>query len=69
MKSVSKPPTKSRKLQIRRFHPDDEPAVISLWQRCNLIRTWNDPSKDIRRKLRIRPDLFLVGLQNGEIIA
>ncbi|PWU08285.1 MAG: GNAT family acetyltransferase [Verrucomicrobia bacterium] len=64
-----KPITKSSKLKIRRFHPDDEPAVISLWQRCNLIRAWNDPSKDIRRKLKVRPDLFLLGLLNGEIVA
>src|SRR5215216_7803211 len=56
-------------MQIREFHSDDEEAVISLWRSCGLVRTWNDPSKDIQRKLRVRPDLFLVGVLNGQIIA
>lgn len=56
-------------MQIRSFHPEDEPAVISLWRSCDLIRPWNDPAKDIRRKLQIRPELFLVGVLDGQIIA
>lgn len=56
-------------MQIRSFHPDDEEAVISLWRLCDLVREWNDPSKDIRRKLRVRPDLFLVGVLDNRIIA
>jgi ribosomal protein S18 acetylase RimI-like enzyme len=56
-------------LHIRPFHPDDEPALISLWRSCDLLRPWNDPSKDIKRKLRVRPDLFLVGLLDGQIVA
>jgi len=56
-------------MQIRPFHPDDEPAVIALWQRCGLTRPWNDPAKDISRKLRVRPEWFLVGLLEGRIIA
>jgi len=55
-------------MQIRPFHSDDQEAVISLWRRCNLVRAWNDPAKDIHRKLQIRPDLFLVGLIGGQII-
>jgi len=54
---------------IRPFHPDDEPAVISLWRSCGLVRAWNDPAKDIQRKLQVRPDLFLVGLMEGRVIA
>jgi ribosomal protein S18 acetylase RimI-like enzyme len=56
-------------MEIRTFHPDDEEAVISLWQRCDLVRAWNDPGKDIRRKLQVRPDLFLVGIHDHRIIA
>lgn len=56
-------------MQIRPFHPDDEEAVISLWRNCDLVRPWNDPRKDIQRKLQVRPDLFLVGLLDGRIIA
>jgi len=54
---------------IRPFRPDDEAAVIALWKRCDLVRAWNDPSKDIQRKLQVRPDLFLVGLIDGQIVA
>ena len=56
-------------MEIRPFQLEDEDAVISLWQRCDLVRPWNDPRKDIRRKLGIRPDLFLVGLLGGQIVA
>jgi ribosomal protein S18 acetylase RimI-like enzyme len=56
-------------MKIRPFYRSDEEAVISLWRSCDLIRAWNDPQKDIRRKLHVRPDLFLVGLLDGHIIA
>jgi ribosomal protein S18 acetylase RimI-like enzyme len=56
-------------MQIRPFHSSDEAAVISLWQRCDLVRPWNDPSKDIRRKLKLRPDWFLVGCLEGRVVA
>ena len=55
-------------LQVRSFLPDDEAAVIALWQRCGLVRPWNDPAKDIRRKLAVRPDLFLIGAIRGELV-
>ena len=54
---------------IRVFQPADERAVVALWQRCELTRTWNDPRKDIARKMRVNPELFLVGEINGEIVA
>jgi ribosomal protein S18 acetylase RimI-like enzyme len=56
-------------MHIRPFQLQDEMAVISLWQRCGLVRPWNDPHKDIRRKLDVRPDLFLVGVLEGQIVA
>jgi ribosomal protein S18 acetylase RimI-like enzyme len=43
--------------------------VIALWARCDLIRPWNDPQKDIQRKLRVQPELFLVGLLDQAIVA
>jgi len=43
----------------------DEPQVIDLWQRSGLARPWNDPRKDIARKLRVQRDLFLVGVDGG----
>lgn len=41
---------------------------MDLWQRCGLTRPWNDPHKDIERKLHVRPDLFLVAEANGTIV-
>jgi ribosomal protein S18 acetylase RimI-like enzyme len=56
-------------MEIRPFAPADEDAVVALWERCGLTRPWNDPRKDIRRKLAVRPDLFLVGLLRDTIVA
>lgn len=56
-------------MEIRPFAAADEEAVIDLWRRCSLLRPWNDPKKDIRRKMRVRPDLFLVGHIDGEVVA
>lgn len=54
---------------IRPYQPQDEEAVIQLWQRCELTRPWNDPRKDIARKLSVQPELFLVGVEDGAIVA
>ncbi|HEY9250751.1 MAG TPA: GNAT family acetyltransferase [Rariglobus sp.] len=56
-------------LTIRSFHPADTGAVVDLWHRCGLVRPHNDPLKDIARKMRVRPDLFLVGLLDGAPVA
>ena len=56
-------------VQIRPFNPDDEKSVVALWQRCDLVRPWNDPHRDIQRKLRVRPEWFLVGVLDGQIVA
>lgn len=56
-------------MEIRRFAETDSEAVIALWQRCGLLRRWNDPRKDIARKLRVQPELFLVGVVDGRIAA
>ena len=56
-------------MEIRRFAETDSEAVIALWQRCGLLRRWNDPRKDIARKLRVQPELFLVGAVDGRVVA
>jgi ribosomal protein S18 acetylase RimI-like enzyme len=48
------------KWEIRPYRIEDESGVISLWDRCELTRPWNDPKKDIERKIHVSPDLFLV---------
>ena len=56
-------------MQIKTFDIDDQAAVIELWKACQLVVPWNDPAKDIARKLKVDADLFLVGEIDGEIIA
>lgn len=54
---------------IRTFEIADEEDVIRLWVRCGLTRPWNDPRKDIARKLLEQPELFFVGVFRKEIVA
>lgn len=56
-------------MEIRAFLREDTEAVIALWERCDLVRPWNDPRKDVARKLAIQPDLFLVGVLDGRVVA
>jgi ribosomal protein S18 acetylase RimI-like enzyme len=55
--------------EIRPFQQYDEAAVVQLWKDCNLVVPWNDPLRDIQRKLRVQPELFLVGVASGELVA
>jgi ribosomal protein S18 acetylase RimI-like enzyme len=56
-------------MRIRRFERADEAAVVALWEECGLTRSWNDPLKDIARKLAVQPELFLVGVTDGAVMA
>ncbi|MEI8121747.1 MAG: GNAT family acetyltransferase [bacterium] len=56
-------------MEIRPYRKEDEAAVVQLWRDCGLVVSHNDPHKDIRRKLAAQPDLFLVGLNSGQIVA
>lgn len=56
-------------MDIRPFRAADEAQVVVLWQACGLTRPWNDPHKDIARKLQVQPELFLVGEREGAVIA
>ena len=53
---------------LRSFKSADEDQVISLWQACNLVVPQNDPRKDIARKLKVNPELFIVGELAGDIV-
>jgi hypothetical protein len=55
-------------MDIRPFREADELAVIALWRACGLTRPWNDPRKDIARKLAVQRELFLVGEVGGNVI-
>jgi len=56
-------------MQLRSYSAADEAAVIALWQACGLTRPWNDPKRDIERKLTEQPELFLVGELEGRVVA
>jgi len=56
-------------MHIRPFEPTDEAAVVALWRECGLTRPWNDPQRDIARKLTEQPELFLVGSVGARVIA
>jgi ribosomal protein S18 acetylase RimI-like enzyme len=51
---------------IRAFAVTDTDAVIQLWRDCGLTRPWNDPHRDIARKLTTQPELFLV-IENAAV--
>ncbi len=55
-------------MQIRPYQEADEAAVIALWSRCDLLRPWNDPRKDIARKLRVQRELFLVAERERTVV-
>ena len=54
---------------IRQFQEGDQEALVSLWKLCKLSVTWNNPYKDIARKLKVQPNLFLVGYLEDDLIA
>ncbi len=55
-------------LRIRPFAVDDTDAVIALWLDCDLTRPWNDPARDIDRKLALADDLLLVGTLDHHVV-
>ncbi len=56
-------------LVFREFEPADAALVIELWQECGLMRPWNDPVKDIQRKLTDRNGAFWVVCLGSAVIA
>lgn len=55
-------------LEIRSFETPDEDTVVRLWRKCGLVVPQNDPYKDIARKLKVQPEMFLVAHLDGELI-
>ena len=56
-------------LLIRPFKEGDEEALVFLWNMCKLTVPWNNPYKDIARKLKVQAKLFLVGYLEDKLIA
>lgn len=47
----------------------DVPAIVDLWQRCNLARPWNDSAADIALARRGSESDVLVGRDGDSIVA
>ncbi len=51
------------------YRPKYKYEVINLWKVCDLTKPWNNPEKDIERMMQVYPDLFLVGIIEGKVVA
>lgn len=56
------------KTSIRCFEEKDRSSVVELWTACGLVVPWNDPNKDIDRKLKVGTELFLVAEDGHDIL-
>lgn len=54
-------------VRIRSFAVADTEAVVALWRAAGLVVPWNDPYRDITRKLTVQPELFLVAEAGGAV--
>jgi ribosomal protein S18 acetylase RimI-like enzyme len=56
-------------MEIRVYKKEDERAVVKLWREVFAdAPSWNDPATDIRRKLAIQRDLFLVAAVDSAVV-
>jgi len=55
-------------LIVRDFEENDRDAVIRLWERCGLTRSWNDPYADIDLAMAAPNATLLVGLLDSDLI-
>ncbi len=55
-------------VRIRTFEARDRAQVIALWHAVGLTRPWNDPDRDIDRKLADSPWGFLVAVEDAALI-
>ncbi len=53
---------------IRPYRDNDMEAVVAVWEAAGLTRPWNDPRKDIRRKLDVQREWFLVAEEDDQIV-
>jgi ribosomal protein S18 acetylase RimI-like enzyme len=55
-------------VRIRAFDERETEAVVALWHEVGITRPWNDPHRDIARKLTVQPELFLVAVDGEEVV-
>lgn len=52
----------TQRLEIRPYEPPHLEAVVALWIRCDLLRPWNDPERDIELCRRTPSSEVFVGM-------
>ena len=55
-------------LVLRSYEPGDREALVALWSICELTRPWNNPHRDIDRKLARDGDNLLVLEEDNQLI-
>jgi ribosomal protein S18 acetylase RimI-like enzyme len=56
-------------MNVRPFERSDGDSVADLWREVFPdAPPWNDPPRDIERKLAVQPELFLVACESGRIV-
>ena len=55
--------------EIRPYQVNDAVSVVRLWADCGLVAPQNSAHEDICRKLKVQPEMFLVGCIDGQIAA
>jgi len=56
-------------LDIRAYQESDEAAVAALWREVFPgAPAWNHPETDIRRKLAVQRELFLVAILDAQLV-
>lgn len=56
-------------LAVSALEDGDIPAVVTLWERCELTRPWNEPQADIARARSKSNSDVLVGRSGDAIVA
>lgn len=56
-------------MEIREFRLVDYDDVVALWARAGLLAGRSDERAEIEKKLERDPDLFLIGVDAGVIVA
>ena len=56
-------------LLIKQFQKCDVESLVYLWKICKLTFPLNNPKMDIARKIKVQPELILVGYLHEELVA
>ena len=53
---------------VRAARVVDEPAMVALWRRCGLLRTWIDPAAELALKRRHQPEGTWVAVRDEVVV-